>query len=177
MIRTLEIIAHRSNSHINNFMLPRVLKTSKRFFAKGGKYLKKYSVSGSIVFDKGGIVFQNRSNNKQPVTEIYAPLESLLGSLCACSGLTAMYACKQSNIKLQSFNVVVAEGEVDTRGSRGDPHVKTRFESIKVIYEMKTDASQASLTELGHEVEKRCPVAVMLRDAGVRINAEWRKKH
>eukprot|EP01016_Furgasonia_blochmanni_P033552 TRINITY_DN3514_c0_g2_i1.p1 TRINITY_DN3514_c0_g2~~TRINITY_DN3514_c0_g2_i1.p1 ORF type:complete len:196 (+),score=36.61 TRINITY_DN3514_c0_g2_i1:40-588(+) len=146
---------------------------SKRFFASGT--IKKYSVSGQMVYDKTGAVYHNKSSESGKTIPIDSPLEALLGSLCACSGTTAWFASSQAKIKMESFKVASCEGEVDTRGFRGDPNVKTRFNTIKVVYEIKADATQEAITKLGEEVEKRCPVAVMLHAAGVKLDSEWKK--
>ena len=139
-------------------------------------YLKHYKITANSKMNGDPkILFKGA---KTPETQIHAPLEHLLGALCACEYTTASHIAKAEmkiNIKAMTFKNV--EGIIDTHGFFGKADPKTnKFSKIKLEVYIETDAPESKIEELKEEVEKRCPIHNMLHLSGVEFESVWTKK-
>lgn len=85
------------------------------------------------------------------------PVELTLCALGACQSIVAKLYAKQHGIELQDFRVEL-EGDLDTRGFKGDPNVRPGFSEIRFNMIMKTDASEEKAREFAAFIERTCPV-------------------
>jgi uncharacterized OsmC-like protein len=84
--------------------------------------------------------------------------DMLLESLAACAGVTMKAVSTALGIALRS-GVVIAEGDVDFRGTLGvSKETPVGFESIRLRFELDTDASQEQVAQLLKLTERYCVV-------------------
>jgi uncharacterized OsmC-like protein len=89
----------------------------------------------------------------------------LLQALVACAGVTLRAVATALGIEVQG-GTVTAEGEVDFRGTLGvDRDAPVGFRSMRLRFELDTDADEASLAKLLELTERYCVVYQTLREA------------
>ncbi|MDA2989749.1 MAG: OsmC family protein, partial [Actinomycetota bacterium] len=66
-----------------------------------------------------------------------------------------------------------AAATIDIRGRSGDRSVRPHFQTVKLMARVYSPSTQAKLDELVEEVEARCPVMNLMKDAGVRLDIRW----
>ncbi len=100
------------------------------------------------------------------------PLETTLASLAGCEGVIINRCAKAMRFAYGAVEIE-AEGEVDARGSRGVKGVRPYFLSVRLAIRLRTDEPQERLAKLKRNVENRCPVMNLFRDAGVDVITQW----
>lgn len=100
------------------------------------------------------------------------PLETMLGALVACTNVIARRIAHERGIALQ-FRRIQCEGMLDHRGIDDLAEVPVPFPEIRLTLEAETDADAATLEDLRTALERRCPMSVILRQAGSRITTDW----
>lgn len=103
------------------------------------------------------------------------PLEYLLGSLSGCTSIIAFYVAKEQHFSYSSLDFSV-EGTFDPRGYAGIEDIRTYFQTVVLTNVIDTDESDEAIEKLAMEVERRCPVYNIMKDAGVDITSHWVKK-
>lgn len=84
--------------------------------------------------------------------------DMLLEALVACAGVTLKAVATALEIPLENARVF-AEGDLDFRGTLGvDKTASVGFESIRLRFEVKTDAPQEKLDQLLKLTERYCVV-------------------
>ncbi len=101
------------------------------------------------------------------------PFENLLASLVGCEGAILHGVAEAIGFEYEGvdFN---AGGIFDLRGPRGVAGVRPYFEHIDVEIIIHTDEPDERVRQLARNVETRCPVMNLFRDAGTSVNAQWK---
>lgn len=100
------------------------------------------------------------------------PLETMLGALVSCTNVIARRIAHERGLTLR-FRRIGCEGMLDHRGIDAEADVPVPFPDIHLTLEAETDASEEALEALRVSLEHRCPMSVILRNAGSRIHLEW----
>ncbi len=100
------------------------------------------------------------------------PLEMALASLMGCEGVI-INRCAEAMGFAYSAVHMEAEGEVDQRGSRGVQGVRPYFNWVRLTIRLTSAESPDRLDKLAKNVEYRCPVMNLFREAGVDVEADW----
>ncbi len=100
------------------------------------------------------------------------PLEMTLASLMGCEGVI-INRCAEAMGFAYSAVHMEAEGEVDQRGSRGVQGVRPYFNWVRLTIRVSSAESPERLGKLAKNVEYRCPVMNLFREAGVDVEADW----
>ena len=100
------------------------------------------------------------------------PLEMALSSLMGCEGVI-INRCADAMGFAYSAVHMEAEGEVDQRGSRGVQGVRPYFNWVRLKIIVSSAESPERLDKLAKNVEYRCPVMNLFREAGVDVVADW----
>lgn len=109
-------------------------------------------------------------NNKGP-----NPLEYFLGALGACTSVIATMVAREQGFTYEDFEFGT-EGQLDPRGFQGVEGVQTYYQTIEVNAVVETDESDEAFETFVAEVERRCPLYNLIKDAGVEVKSNWEKK-
>ena len=101
-----------------------------------------------------------------------SPLENTLASLAGCEGVIINRCAEAMGFKYSAVDMA-AEGDVDPRGSRGVQGVRPYFLAVRINIVLTTDEPPDRVAKLRKNVENRCPVMNLFRDAGVAVTATW----
>jgi len=100
------------------------------------------------------------------------PLETVLIGLVGCEGVIVNRVADAMSFAYSGVEIT-AEGEVDKRGSRGVAGVRPHFNWVDLRIRITSDEPLDRLHILQKNVEYRCPVLNLMRDAGVEVRARW----
>ena len=100
------------------------------------------------------------------------PLEMTLSGLLGCEGVIIERCARAMRFKFSGIDMD-AEGEVDGRGSRGVRGVRPYFNWVKLNIRIHSDETPERLERLKKNVEYRCPVLNLFREADVDVEADW----
>jgi uncharacterized OsmC-like protein len=64
------------------------------------------------------------------------------------------------------------EAVIDPRGSRGVVGVRPYFETVNFTIRVRSNETPEKFARLRKNVEQRCPVSNLIRDAGVAFNVD-----
>ncbi|WP_394214276.1 OsmC family protein [Brachybacterium vulturis] len=100
------------------------------------------------------------------------PLEYVVGALNGC--VTVLVDLVAADLGITVEHVVSkAVAEQDRDGIAGVPGVRTHFSSVRLDVQVTSSAEAGALEELAAEVERRCPMVNLLRDAQVEVDVLW----
>lgn len=105
-----------------------------------------------------------------------SPLQAVLGALCGCESVTFNRTAKEMGLNYRGIEFE-AMYTIDIRGRMGERSVRPHFQTVRVQANVLTDASEELLREVVDETEARCPVFNLLRDANVKVEMLWVRKH
>ena len=100
------------------------------------------------------------------------PVELVLAGLSSCTSVMIAIIANEQGFAYDAVNFSNS-GELDLAGLMGAEGVRTHFQSIDFSVEISTSESAEKLELLQAEVERRCPVMNLLRDAQVPVTAKW----
>ena len=110
-------------------------------------------------------------------TDIAAtPLETMLSSFLACTNVIANMVALEMGIEIDSLDLSLT-ADFDTRGAFDTAEVKVPFPRIEMTVVIDTSASEDEIAALKDAVARRCPVSVILREAGSQIEDVWIAAH
>jgi len=100
------------------------------------------------------------------------PVESVMGGLCGCDAAITHRVAQLLKFEYGDVDYV-CDAEIDVRGSRGVQGVRPYFEKVTVTKTFRTNETAERVEKLKANVEQRCPVSNLIRDAGVDLHIEW----
>ncbi len=100
------------------------------------------------------------------------PLETMLGALIGCTNVIARRIAHEKNIPLL-IKRIGCVGHLDHRGIDLEADVPVPFPKIELKIEVVTDATDADIDGLRRELKIRCPMSVILTQAGSVIEETW----
>lgn len=101
-----------------------------------------------------------------------SPLETMLSAYLACTNVIANLVAKEKGIEISNMELKL-KADFDTRGVFGMADVTIPFPKIELLVDINTSASQSEIDDLRAAVAVRCPVHVILVQAGVIIEDIW----
>ncbi|MCR9085296.1 MAG: OsmC family protein [Rhodobacteraceae bacterium] len=115
------------------------------------------------------VITDEKESNTGPT-----PLELALSSLLGCEGVIINRCADAMGFKYSAVDLD-ADGEVDQRGSRGVVGVRPYFNSVKMRIRVHTEETEDRFQRLIRNVEYRCPVMNLYREAGVTLDVTWER--
>lgn len=100
------------------------------------------------------------------------PLETMLAAFLSCTNVIAHVVAGDMGLKIDGMKLE-AVGEFDNRGVFAKADVSVPFPRILLEVGLDTDATPDQIEALREAVARRCPVSVILRQAGTRIEERW----
>ena len=101
------------------------------------------------------------------------PFEQLLVSLVGCEAAILHGVAEAMGFEYEGVDFK-AGGTFDLRGPRGVAGIRPYFEEINVDIVIHTSEPDERVRQVARNVETRCPVMNLFRDAGTVVNARWR---
>lgn len=102
-----------------------------------------------------------------------SPLETMLSSFLACTNVVANIIAEDMGIEIDHIALALV-GHFDTRGLYDKAPVSIPFPTIELQVDVTTSASAAEIDQLKAALALRCPISVILREAGSEIVETWR---
>ncbi len=100
------------------------------------------------------------------------PVETVLGGLVGCDAVITHSVA--SILKFEYGEIDYrCEAQIDTRGPAGVKGVRPYFEKVVVEKTIQTNEPEDRIEKLKKNVEQRCPVSNLIRDAGVDLTIDW----
>lgn len=100
------------------------------------------------------------------------PLETMLSSFLGCTTVITNFVAGQMGIEIETMEMRLV-GHFDTRGVFDKADVRVPFPTIEMQVDLKTSATPDQIESLKIEVAEKCPVSVILREAGCQIIDSW----
>lgn len=101
-----------------------------------------------------------------------SPLETVLCALVGCEGVIINRCAKAMGFRYTGVDFE-CDGWVDARGSRGVRGVRPHFQRVVLKVILTTNETPDRLAKLRKNVEMRCPVMNLLKDADVKLDVAW----
>lgn len=146
-----------------------------------GEFIRRRQVSASTTGDTMRTVLDYSEAGVQVTDEPVVaggggsgptPLQSVLGALCGCEAVTFRRTATEYEFAYERIDFAAA-CTIDIRGRSGDRSVRQHFQTVRLSARVVTAESQEALDRLVEEVEARCPVMNLMKDAGVRLDVRW----
>lgn len=102
------------------------------------------------------------------------PLEYLLVSLIACTNVSAARMADKIRFTYDALEIS-AEGDLDTRGRKGEADVPVHYHTVRLKIRIKTDEDNKRLDRLADLVAKYCPVDSFYRAAVPNYHVVWER--
>jgi uncharacterized OsmC-like protein len=100
------------------------------------------------------------------------PLETLLGALIGCTNVIARRIAMEMKIDLKIDKIDVM-GHLDHRGIDRVAHVPVPFPIIELKVKATTSGTEEDMLRLREDLNARCPMSVILKQAGSEIVESW----
>ncbi|MDB5546040.1 MAG: putative redox protein regulator of disulfide bond formation [Hyphomicrobiales bacterium] len=103
------------------------------------------------------------------------PLATMLGALIGCTHVISKRIAHEKNIDLK-ISRIGCIGHLDHRGIDMEADVPVPFPKIELVIEGTTSGSADEMISLRRELKIRCPMSVILTQAGTIIEESWSLK-
>jgi len=100
------------------------------------------------------------------------PVETVMGALTGCDAVITHVVAKLLKFEYGSVDYT-CDAEIDPRGVGGVKGVRPYFEKVTVNKTIHTNEPPERIEKLKKNVEQRCPVSNLIRDAGVDLTINW----
>lgn len=100
------------------------------------------------------------------------PLETMLAAFLSCTNVIANVVAEDLGVTISGMELS-AVGEFDNRAVFGKADVPVPFPRITLSVGLTTDATPHQIEALRAAVAVRCPMSMILRQAGTRIEETW----
>jgi uncharacterized OsmC-like protein len=103
------------------------------------------------------------------------PLETMLSSFLACLNVISHLIADEMGVEIADLSMSL-DATFDTDGIRNTTPTTLPFPEIALTMNVTTSASDAEIAQLREDLGKRCPMTVLLVQAGTKIDATWNVK-
>ncbi|RAH99164.1 hypothetical protein DLJ53_21690 [Acuticoccus sediminis] len=100
------------------------------------------------------------------------PLETMLAALMSCTHVIGARIAHERGVAM-TFKAMSCTGYLDHRGIDKEADVPVPFPKIEMAITVATDLDAAAFESFKTELEARCPMSVILRQAGTTIEQTW----
>ncbi|MEL6150951.1 MAG: OsmC family protein [Chloroflexota bacterium] len=103
-----------------------------------------------------------------------SPLEFMLVALCACINVSTSRMAEKIRFSYEDLEVF-AEGDLDTRGRKGEADVPVHYHTVRVDIHIKTDEEDKRMDRLADLVARYCPVDSFYQAAVPNYHVKWHR--
>jgi len=123
------------------------------------------------VRDTPGVI-TDEPTSRGGTNEGATPVETVMSGLIGCDAVITHLVAKILKFEYGSVDYT-CEAEIDPRGVNGVKGVRPYFEKVTVSKVIHTNEPPERIEKLKKNVEQRCPVSNLIRDAGVDLTIDW----
>ena len=103
-----------------------------------------------------------------------SPLEYMLVALCACVNVSTSRMAEKLRFQYDDLETL-AEGDLDTRGRKGEADVPVYYHTVRLTVRIKTTEDDRRLQRLADLVARYCPVDSFYRAAVPNYQVTWER--
>ena len=103
-----------------------------------------------------------------------SPLEYLLVALCACVNVSTSRMAQKIRFTYEDLETH-AEGDLDTRGRKGEADVPVHYHTVRLTVRINTEESDKRIEKLANLVARYCPVDSFYRAAVPNYHVTWER--
>ena len=100
------------------------------------------------------------------------PFDSFVAMLTGCSHVILGIIAEELGVRIDDMKMSL-DTELDIRGIQGVEEIAKPIERIDLRLDFATDASDDQLAVMKATLQKRCPVNVIMTQAGIEIEEHW----
>jgi putative redox protein len=100
------------------------------------------------------------------------PTETLVSALMGCTNVIFNKCAHNHGVAVKAMTVDAA-AEFDRRGTTMTEEIEVPFEKITLTINLTTDASDEDVEKAKTDLQKFCPIAKVIRNAGTEIEEIW----
>ena len=100
------------------------------------------------------------------------PFDSFVAMLTGCSHVILGIIAEELGVRIDDMKISL-DTELDIRGIQGVEEIAKPIERIDLRLDFATDASDDQLAVMKATLQKRCPVNVIMTQAGIEIEEHW----
>ncbi|HLB15720.1 MAG TPA: OsmC family protein [Burkholderiales bacterium] len=101
-----------------------------------------------------------------------SPTETLMAALIACTNVITHKVARANGVHLHAMRVRL-EADFDRRGVLLAEEVDVPFPRATLFIDVTTDADDAAVAKVKHELAMFCPVSKVIRASGTRLEEVW----
>jgi uncharacterized OsmC-like protein len=120
------------------------------------------------------VVLSDEPDKRGGTNTAPTPLEYLLLALIACTNVTTARMAQKIRLDYDDLEIF-AEGDLDTRGRKGEADVPVHYHTVRLTVQIKTDADDTRIERLAELVGRYCPVDSMYRAAVPNYHVTWER--
>ncbi len=96
----------------------------------------------------------------------------MLSAFLGCTDVITHFVAGKMAVRIDGLAMTLT-GLFNTRGVFSKVEVRVPFPVIDLWVDLDTDADEATLRRLREAVAEKCPVSVLLREAGCELRETW----
>jgi putative redox protein len=100
------------------------------------------------------------------------PTETLVSALMGCTNVIFNKCARKHGVNVKAMSVDAA-AEFDRRGTTLAEEIEVPFEKITLTINLTTDASDEDVEKAKSDLQKFCPIAKVIRNAGTPVEEIW----
>jgi uncharacterized OsmC-like protein len=101
-----------------------------------------------------------------------SPTETMMSALIGCTNVISNKIAKSKGVTFGTMKIDMSY-KFNRLGTLLVEKVDLPFDEVVLDIDIETDATDAQMQDIQHELEKFCPVAVVFRAAGMTITENW----
>ncbi len=101
-----------------------------------------------------------------------SPTETFAASLIGCTNVISHKIAHKNGVDIKAMKIRL-EADFDRRGVTLAEDIAVPFPAMTLFIDVTTDATQAQIDQLRHELQMYCPIAKIVRASGTQLTEVW----
>lgn len=101
-----------------------------------------------------------------------SPTETFGAALIACTNVISHKIAHKNGVDIKAMKIRL-EADFDRRGVTLAEDIAVPFPAMTLFIDVTTDATQAQIDQLRHELQMYCPIAKIVRASGTQLSEVW----
>jgi putative redox protein len=100
------------------------------------------------------------------------PTETMVAALIGCTNVISHKCAKKHGVEFKTMSIE-AESTLDRRGTQLIEEIEVPFPKIRLVINVTTAASEDDIEKVKADLNRFCPIAKVIRNAGTQIEETW----